>query len=196
MSQQSQCGAVRVLPSPIEMRMPLEQTLGRRRSTREFSPDPIDAPILSALLWACAGNNLPDGHRTVPSARDCREVLAWVVDKDGAWRYDPAANTLTQTAAGDLRGATTSGQDFVLQAPLSIVFVHDAGLSGILSGKTGKLCVAVDAGCMVMAAQLACTAMGLASVPRASLDPAALARAMGLPQGCTPLMAVTAGFPA
>ena len=29
MSQQSQCGAVRVLPSPIEMRMPLEQTLGQ-----------------------------------------------------------------------------------------------------------------------------------------------------------------------
>lgn len=109
--------SVRALPSPIEMTMPLVQALGRRRSGREFSPESLDASILSALLWACAGNNLPDGHRTVPSARDCREVEAYVVDATGAWRYDPAANTLTMSAAGDLRGATTGGQDFVKTVP-------------------------------------------------------------------------------
>lgn len=189
--------SVRALPSPIEMTMPLVQALGRRRSGREFSPESLDASILSALLWACAGNNLPDGHRTVPSARDCREVEAYVIDATGAWRYDPAANTLTMGAAGDLRGATTSGQDFVKTAPATIVFVHDAAKSeGVLSGDTGRLCVCVDAGCMVEAAQLACAAMGLVSVPRAWFDPKTLAKAMGLSETQTPIMALTVGFPA
>lgn len=64
------------LPSPIDMSTPFAQVLGRRRSSREFSSEPLDASILSALLWACAGRNAEDGHRTVPSAMDCREVDA------------------------------------------------------------------------------------------------------------------------
>ena len=114
---------VRKLAAPIEINMPLAQALGRRRSSREFSETPLDEALLSALLWACAGNNLPDGHRTVPSALDCREVKAYVIDSQGVWRYDPTENTLTQTASGDQRAATTAGQDFVLKAPVTIVFV-------------------------------------------------------------------------
>ena len=54
----------------------------------------------------------------------------------------------------------------------------------------------VDAGCMVEAAQLACAAMGLVSVPRAWFDPKTLAKAMGLSETQTPIMALTVGFPA
>ncbi len=184
------------LPSPIEMRMPLEQALGRRRSSREFSSAPLDLPILSALLWACAGNNLPDGHRTVPSAMDCREVEAYVVNEKGAWRYAPSDNTLTLVASGDLRPATTGGQDFVHTAPVTLVFVYDKTKSEALTGDGVLLCVSVDAGCMVQAAQLACAAMGLASVPRAWFDSEKLRLAMGLDANQVPLMALTVGFPA
>lgn len=187
---------VRKLAAPVEINMPLVQALGRRRSSREFSPAPLDEPLLSALLWACAGNNLPDGRRTVPSALDCREVKAYVVDAQGVWRYDPSENTLTQTAAGDKRAATTAGQDFVLTAPVTIVFVQEKALSEPLEGDGGLLCVCVDTGCMIEAAQLACAAMGLASVPRAWFDAQTLRQAMGLDENFVPVMTLTVGFPA
>lgn len=54
------------LPPPVEMTMPFSQVLGRRRSRRDFSDQPLDLPLLSTLLWACAGQNGADGRRTVP----------------------------------------------------------------------------------------------------------------------------------
>lgn len=47
------------LPPPVEMTMPFSQVLGRRRSRREFSDQPLDLPLLSTLLWACAGKTAP-----------------------------------------------------------------------------------------------------------------------------------------
>ncbi|MDO4938023.1 MAG: SagB/ThcOx family dehydrogenase [Sutterellaceae bacterium] len=185
----------RQLPPPIEMQMPLVQVLGRRRSSREFAPQDVDASILSAVLWACAGQTLPDGHRTVPSALDSREVQAYVFDRLGVWRYDPADNTLVETNRGDQRGATTEIQPFVAKAPVTIMMIADKKRADKrMKGEGLKTMMAVDAGCMVQAAQMACTAMGLASVPRASFDPVKVRNAAGLNDDHVPLMAVTIGF--
>ena len=185
----------RQLPPPIEMTMPLVQVLGRRRSSREFAVQDVDASLLSAVLWACAGQTLPDGHRTVPSALDSREVLAYVFDRLGVWRYDAGDNTLVEMARGDKRAATTEIQPFVEKAPVTIVFIADKNRADSrMKGEALKTMMAVDAGCMVQAAQMACTAMGLASVPRASFDPAKIRKAARLNDDHVPLMAVTIGF--
>ena len=110
------------LPPPVEMTMPFSQVLGRRRSRREFSDQPLDLPLLSTLLWACAGQNGADGRRT------------------------------------------------------------------------GAICQSVDVGVMVQNALLACSAMGLAAVPRAWFEPQDVLGAAGL-KSYDPQMAVTVGFP-
>lgn len=108
------------LPAPIEMQMPLVQVLGRRRSRREFSEQPLDGAILSTLLWACVGRNSDDDRRTAPSAFNCREVDCFVFDDKGVWLYDPEDNALVQATQGDKRAMTTTAQDYVGMAPITL----------------------------------------------------------------------------
>lgn len=153
------------LPPPVEMTMPFSQVLGRRRSRREFSDQSLDLPLLSTLLWACAGQN---GAET---------------------------NALKLLAEGDHRSATTAGQDFVHSAPVTLIFaVNQAKTERISGGRAGAICQSVDVGVMVQNALLACSAMGLAAVPRAWFEPQTVLQALGL-TSYDPQMAVTVGFP-
>lgn len=184
------------LPPPVEMTMPFSQVLGRRRSRREFSDQSLDLPLLSTLLWACAGQNGADGRRTAPSALDSREVECFVFDqKGGGWSYCAETNALKLLAEGDHRSATTAGQDFVHSAPVTLIFaVNQAKTERISDGRAGAICQSVDVGVMVQNALLACSAMGLAAVPRAWFEPQTVLQALGL-TSYDPQMAVTVGFP-
>ena len=85
---------------------------------------------------------------------------------------------------------------WTVQATAQDLFVQEKALSEPLEGDGGLLCVCVDTGCMIQAAQLACAAMGLASVPRAWFDAKKLREAMGLDENFVPVMTLTVGFPA
>lgn len=138
------------LPPPVEMTMPFSQVLGRRRSRREFSDQSLDLPLLSTLLWACAGQNGADGRRTAPSALDSREVECFVFDQKGVWSYCAETNALKLLAEGDHRSATTAGQDFVHSAPVTLIFaVNQAKTERISGGRAGAICQSVDVGVMV-----------------------------------------------
>lgn len=183
------------LPPPVEMTMPFSQVLGRRRSRREFSDQSLDLPLLSTLLWACAGQNGADGRRTAPSALDSREVECFVFAQKGVWSYCAETNALKLLAEGDHRSATTAGQDFVHSAPVTLIFaVNQAKTERISGGRAGAICQSVDVGVMVQNALLACSAMGLAAVPRAWFEPQTVLQALGL-TSYDPQMAVTIGFP-
>lgn len=186
------------LPAPIEMTMPFVQVLGRRRSRREFSRDALDPALLSALLWACAGRNSADGRRTAPSALNCREVLCYVFDDKGVWLYHAEDHSLELIAEGDKRAHTSLAQDFVKTAPVTLLLAVDQSLAQPLSGsRTADICRSVDVGAMMQNALLACAAMGLAAVPRASLNAEDVLRAMGRTAAqLDPQIAVTVGFPA
>ena len=187
----------RQLPPPVEMTMPFVQVLGRRRTSREFAEQPVDAALLSAVLWACAGQTSEEGRRTVPSALDMREVEVFVFDQMGVWHYDAKTNTLDQRTSGDHRGETTTGQEFVAKAPVSLIFIANMNrIDPRVSEPVFAQLAGIDAGCMLQAAQMACTAMGLASVPRASFDADAIRKAAGLDEKYLPMMALTLGFSA
>lgn len=188
-------GRTRTLSSPIVMDMPLSHALGRRRSQREFKSDKVDEPLLSALLWACAGRNDREGKRTVPSALNLQCVSAYVFDREGVWLYRAADNCLQELTEGDRRAATTLGQGFVAQAPVTIMLIADLKKAEGLGTASRDRCLAIDAGCMIQSAQIACAAMGLASVPRASFDSTRVVDACGLDPECyAALAALTVGF--
>ena len=177
------------LPDPIPMVTSLTQALGKRRSRREFSAKPLSPALLSTLLWSAAGISSETGLRTVPSAMDSREIVVFV--------FDDAENaTLTQTTEGDKRPETTLGQIFVAKAPVTLLFAADTTRCEKINGTRLERCLCVDTGCMTMAGQLAATALGLASVPRASFDPARITPLLGSDGRFTPIMALTVGYPA
>ncbi len=181
------------LPAPnTDGGRPLMQVLKERKTAREFSPEKLPVQLLSNLLWAAAGTNRPDGHRTVPSAMNWQEVQVYVATAEGAYLYDAKANQLVPIVAGDLR-ALTGTQDFVAAAPVNLIYVAD--LSRIKQIPEVDTYVAADAGFISQNVYLFCASERLATVVRGSVDRPALAKAMKLRVDQKIILTQTVGYP-
>lgn len=184
------------LPAPrTEGGQPLMQVLARRRSQREFAPQPLPRPVLADLLWAATGINRPKlGGRTAPSAMNAQEVSVYVALPEGLYLYEPGAHVLRQVAASDVR-RVTGYQDFVDRAPLDLIYVADhARMKLVPADRRGAYAFAA-AGAMAQNVYLYCASAGLATVIRAWFDARALTQAMQLPADQHLLLAQTVGRP-
>ena len=114
--------------------------------------------------------------------------------KEGAYLYDAKANSLQPIAKGDHRAAVAGSQDFVKSAPVSLVLVSDLSRFGNIADHT-KLMAAVDAGIVCQNINIFCAATGLATVPRATMDQAALKRILKLTDSQLPIMNNPVGYP-
>lgn len=168
---------VQPLPKPDKKaKMTLFQALDRRESVREYSDREIPERTLSNLLWAACGINRPgQGRITAPSAINVQDITVYVCRQDGAWKYDAAAHALTKVSDKDLRKQVAGFQDFAATAPVSLVLVSD-----ISKVRNHSELGAMDAGYVSENICLACTALGLATVPRATMDKAELAKELKL----------------
>ncbi len=174
----------------------LYEALRDRHSTRDFKDTkPLDDQQLSNLLWSAAGiNRKSEMKRTNPTALNTQEIDLYVFAKEGVYLYDFENNRLLPKAEGDHRslvaGTKEFSQDFVLDAPVSIVMV--AELSRFGEQATGnerfKLMAAADAGYVSENINLFCSANGLITVPRATMDSAGIVRLLGLPATALPLI--------
>ena len=186
-----------LLPPPqTDGGKPLMQVLKERHSTREFSPEALPAQVLSNLLWAAAGVNRPaSGQRTVPSARDWREIDVYVATAEGMYRYDAKANALQPVVARDLR-ALTGVQDFVAKAPVNLVYVADFDRMEGAAAEQKEFYAATDAGFIAQNVYLFCASANLATVVRGSVERGALGKAMKLAPHQRIMLAQTVGYPA
>lgn len=168
---------VQPLPKPDKKaKMTLFQALDRRESVRDYSDREIPERTLSNLLWAACGINRPgQGRITAPSAINAQDITVYVCRQDGAWKYDAAAHALTKVSDKDLRKQVAGFQDFAATAPVSLVLVSD-----ISKVRNHSELGAMDAGYVSENICLACTALGLATVPRATMDKAELAKELKL----------------
>jgi nitroreductase len=184
------------LPAPqTEGGKPLMQALKLRATARAFAPDPLPKQILSNLLWAAWGINRPDsGKRTAPSARNWQEIDVYVVTASGAYLYDAAANALKPIVAGDLR-ALTGVQEFVKDAPVTLVFVADATRMKGSQADTQQAYAWADAAFISQNVYLYCASEGLATGVRAMVDRPALAKALKLGSSQIIAFAQSVGFP-
>jgi len=183
------------LPAPVANGgMPLMEAFAQRRSTREFSQEPLDAQTLSNLLWATTGiNRVDEGKRTNPTAMNRQEISVYVFTAEGASLYDPSSHSLRMVAKGDYRQLVASRQDFVLLAPVSVVFVGDYEKFGMSDEKARQM-VAIDAGIASQNLNLFCAGAGLATVPRATMDADGIRRVLGLTAMQEPIMNNPVGF--
>lgn len=171
------------LPQPDKnVAMPLYQALAQRASAREYSDTPISEGTLSQLLWAACGINRKDGRLTVPSAMNTQEELVYVCREDGAWIFNPKENTLSKVCGKDIRKDLAGRQTSVAAAPIFLVIVSDLNKYKFKDSKTAMF-GAIDAGYVSQNICLACEALGLATVPRGSMDHEAVKNALGLKEG-------------
>jgi SagB-type dehydrogenase family enzyme len=169
------------LPTPqTDGGKPLMQALRARQSAREFRDRMPSPQVFSNLLWAAAGINRPDGRRTAPSASNRQEIDIYVITGDGLYLYEPKGHKLTGLLSDDLR-ALAGTQDYVKAAPVNLVYVADFAKYGAQASEESKLTYSgADTGFISQNVYLYCASEGLATVVRASIDRAALSKAMRL----------------
>ena len=183
------------LPEPDKnVSMTLYQALQQRKSVREYSTKDIDDMKLSQLLWAAVGINRPDGHLTAPTAINAQDITVYVCRKDGAYLYGAKDNTLQKVSDKDLRKSVASAQAFAADAPISLVIVTDNAKfrGGSTNGPT--ISGAIDAGYVSQNIDLACEALGLCTVPRATMDKEALKKELKLTDSQNPILNHPIGY--
>ncbi|MDR1645079.1 MAG: SagB/ThcOx family dehydrogenase [Tannerellaceae bacterium] len=159
---------------------PLMKVFNNRKSDREFSTAKLRPQDLSTLLWAANGINRPDGKRTAPSAVNAQDVDVYVLFQEGAYLYDAKAHALTPVAAGDYRGDVAGRQESVKAAPVILVLVSDLERLSKTPDEGTQRTAAVDVGIVSQNINLVCAGLGLATVPRGSMDQDALRKALKL----------------
>ncbi|MBQ8468119.1 MAG: SagB/ThcOx family dehydrogenase [Prevotella sp.] len=167
------------LPQPevSKLSMSLGDALGQRRSERQYSDKEISQQTLSTLLWAACGVSDPKtGKITAPSAINMQDVKVYVCTKDGVCLYNAKNNTLTKVSNKNLLEAIAGRQAFAKSAPVSLVLVSTKDNDRAPNDKFG----AMDAGYVSQNIYLACTALGLKTVARATMDFDTLKRELNL----------------
>ena len=183
------------LPEPDKnVPMTLYQALQQRKSVREYSTKDIDDMKLSQLLWAAVGINRPDGHLTAPTAVNAQDISVYVCRKDGAYLYVAKDNALKKVSDKDLRKAVAGFQSFAAEAPVCLVIVsdNDKFRGGSTNGPT--ISGAIDAGYVSQNIDLACEALGLATVPRASMEKETLKKELKLTDAQNPILNHPVGY--
>lgn len=183
------------LPAPDKTGgLPVNQALSERRSNRSFDGSrEIDMQTVANLLWAACGINRTENNmRTNPTARNFQEIEAYWFDAKGVYRYNHKSNTLEEMATGDYRSLIAGAdfkQDFVMDAPASIVLVAD-------TTKAGLTAALIDAGIACENINLYCAGNGLATVPRMTMDVNGIQTLLNLPDTSLPVLNNPVGYPA
>ena len=174
---------------------PLMQALRDRSTSREYKSTALPPQVLSNLLWAAFGINRPKtGGRTAPSAHDAQDIDIYVVTPERVFLHDARRNVLETVVVKDIR-ALTGRQDFVVKAPVNLVYVADFNKFPRDSEEDKVFYSAADAGFISQNVYLFCASEGLATMVRAYIDKPALARAMKLKPGQRIILAQSVGYP-
>lgn len=184
------------LPKPsMDNSVTLMQSLQNRHSSRQFADKDIPDDVLSTVLWAACGINRPEsGKITAPSAINAQDIIVYVVRKDGAYRYEPKDNVLAKVSGKDLRSLVAGRQSFAADAPVSLVLVSDHGKFGGHSNGASRMGI-LDAGYVSENICLVCSALGLNTVPRMTMDTEGLKKELGLDDNYDFIVNSQIGYP-
>ena len=100
---------------------------------------------------------------------------------------------LKDCGLGDHRGIVAAGQDFAKAAPVSLLMVADMDKFGS-KGQHAQWMVAVDTGIVTENINIFCSAAGLATVTRGTMDQKAISTLLGLNENQIPLINNPVGY--
>lgn len=184
------------LPKPsMDNSVTLMQALQNRHSSREFADKQVPDDVLSTVLWAACGINRPnEGKITAPSAINAQDIQVYVVRKDGAYLYKPEDNSLQKVSNKDLRTAVAGRQSFAASVPVSLVLVSNHNKFGGHSNGASRMGI-VDAGYVSENICLVCSALGLNTVPRMTMDSETLKKELNLDDNYDFVLNSQIGYP-
>lgn len=186
------------------------EILSLRSSIRRFVSKPLGLGQLSCVLWACQGKrdirSKKSSKRNVPSAGATYPIVTYVVYgastdpeiKPGLYRYHVDPHALEKISDGDLREDVASAcfsQNFITEAPASIVIAADYAVTTRVYGERGVRYVHMEAGHSGQNIYLACAAMGLGTVAVGAFNDEAVARVLNLPLNLEPVYVFPIGYP-
>jgi len=187
------------LPTPnTSGSISLEETLGRRRSVRQFDGTPLSLEQLGQILWAAHGITDAEGRRTTPSAGATDPLLVFVATPEGLYRYDAAGHRLEVLAKEDRFAgiAEAARDDRIEPAGAVIAIVADERPTVDRYGGRGSRYVLLEVGHAAQNVLLQVVTLGLAAYPVGSFDDAAVAAQFSLESGQEPLYLIPVGHPA
>lgn len=119
-----------VLPTPdLTEGKPFMQCVAERRTSRNFSAEPLPLQVVGEVLFVADGITRKDGRKTVPTARNKQNQSVYAFTADGVYLYNPKKHHLELKFKGDHRAACGL-QEFHKIAPLVLVFVSDMSAVG------------------------------------------------------------------
>lgn len=186
---------VQKLPAPAKSGgKNVMEALWSRSSGTEFSDKMLSDQDLSNLLFAAIGVNRPaEGKITSPTARNFQEIRVFVFTAKGVSEYLNKENALKPVVKGDHRGLIASRQDWAKTAPVSLLIVADEKKFGS-SDQHAKVTMGTDAGIVSENVNLFCSAMGLVTRPRMTMDTPAIKKLLKLSDSETPLLNNPVGY--
>ena len=167
------------LPAPRrEGSMSIEEALVRRRSVRAFRAGDLTPAEMGQLLFAAQGiTDRASGHRAAPSAGATFPLEAYVVSREGVYRYVPPEHALRLVRAGDHRrelAAAALHQDCVRDASIVIALTAVSARTAARYGARADRYVNIEAGHAAENVLLQAVALGLGAVPVGAFDDVAV----------------------
>ncbi len=183
------------LPKPDmkQEAMTVVEALQTRHSVRSYMDKDLTMQQISNICWAACGQSRGEKFITAPSAMNRQEIRLFVFTKKGAYEYLAQENMLRHVADGDHRKLIAGQQDFVMQAPVSLVMVIDFEKFGS-QNERAVMMGCVDAGNVSENINLYCQSVGLATVPRASMDSQEISKLLKLTDKQMPIMNNPVGY--
>ncbi|MFB0559329.1 MAG: SagB/ThcOx family dehydrogenase [Dehalococcoidales bacterium] len=197
------------LPSPSQKGgMPLPEAIARRRSIRDFTPQPISQLQLSQVLWAAQGITDTQGrYRAVPSAGATYPLEIFVVCGTGGveqidagiYHYNMDSHSLTLHYEGDARltlARAAMDEEGIYEAPVDIVICAIFERTTLHYGGRGRRYVHMEVGHAGQNIYLQATALGLATFAIGAFRDEPVREALRLDEQYKPLYIMPVGRPA
>ena len=188
--------------------MSLAEAIARRRSIRDFTPEPISQSELSEILWAAQGITDKSWRcRTVPSAGATYPLEFFVVCggsgikemDDGIYHYNIDSHSLTRHHKEDARLALARAaidEESIYQAPVDIVICAEYERTLRTYGARGERYVHLEVGHAGQNIYLQATALGLATVAIGAFYDERVREVLRLDKQTKPLYIMPLGRPA
>ena len=191
-------GTIITLPKPNQNGpMALEKAIAARRSWRDFSKQPFTLEQIGQLVWAAQGQEPRCRYRNAPSAGATYPLELFVVSSEGLFHYLPAKHSVEKLTDQDLRAALASaawGQEFIEEAPLTLVFAAQFARTTGHYGQRGIRYVYMEAGHAAQNVHLQAQVLGLGSVAVGAFDDDSVSRVLSLPEDLEPIYMVVVGY--
>ena len=207
----------RRLPPARALDAGLTEVFMNRKTSYDFSDEPVSDEDLACILWAADGVNSKkksDDHRTTPTTLNWREIDIYVVKANGVWRWEPTTGNLVFIHDKDRRKDLCLLQPFAKNAPVHLVYVYDqAKTQGLMTELAMSVIKYVkrdditamseevmtnapllDTGAKVMAVYMACSALNINCLARLTFDSAKVHKTLLLSNTQKPLCVQTIGY--